>query len=76
LHIGISCKKRFEVLNKRVLGIDAVEPVRGCLVYSIYKRNVPPWSAGLATRSVVGFVGAKILLLVESAKYFEGKLLL
>jgi hypothetical protein len=26
------------------------------------KRNVPPWSAGLATRSVVGFVGAKVLL--------------
>ena len=26
------------------------------------KRNVPPWSAGLATRSVVGFVAAKVLL--------------
>ena len=26
------------------------------------KRNVPPWSAGLATRSVVGFVATKVLL--------------
>ena len=37
------------------------------------KRNVPPWSAGLATRSVVGFVAAKVLLLFETAKHFDGK---
>ena len=47
--------------------------VMGCFVYSILKRNVPPWSAGLATRSVVGFVGAKVLLFSEMAKQFEGK---
>ena len=39
------------------------------------KRNVPPWSAGLATRSVVGFVAAKVLLFSEMAKHFEGKCL-
>ena len=39
------------------------------------KRNVPPWSAGLATRSVVGFVGTKVLLFSETAKQFEGKCL-
>jgi hypothetical protein len=27
LHTWIFCQKRFEVLNKRVLGIDAVEPI-------------------------------------------------
>ena len=37
------------------------------------KRNVPPWSAGLATRSVVGFVAAKIVLLFDTAKHFEGE---
>ena len=40
---------------------------------SLYKRNVPPWSAGLATRSVVGFVDAKVVLLFETAKLFEEK---
>ena len=34
------------------------------------KRNVPPWSAGLATRSVVGFVGAKVRLLFGIANLF------
>ena len=38
-------------------------------------KNVPPWSAGLATRSVVGFVNAKVVLFFGFAKYFEGKLL-
>ena len=47
--------------------------VIGCLVYSIYKRNVPPWSAGLATRSVVGFVGAKVRLFPGLTKHFEEK---
>jgi len=32
----------------------------------IMQKNVPPWSAGLATRSVVGFVGAKVLLFTDS----------
>ena len=35
----------------------------GLLCIFHIKRNVPPWSAGLATRSVVGFIGAKVLLL-------------
>lgn len=47
--------------------------VMGCFVYSILKRNVPPWSAGLATRSVVGFVGAKVLLFPGLTKHFEEK---
>ena len=37
------------------------------------KRNVPPWSAGLATRSVVGFVGAKVRLLFGISKLFLRK---
>ena len=37
------------------------------------KRNVPPWSAGHATRSVVGFVVAKVLLLFGIANFFEEK---
>ena len=45
----------------------------GLLCIFHIKRNVPPWSAGLATRSVVGFVVAKILLLFETAKHFEWK---
>ena len=57
--------------------------VMGCFVYSSegdgllcifhIKRNVPPWSAGLATRSVVGFVGAKVLLWFGIAKLFWRK---
>ena len=45
----------------------------GLLCIFHIKRNVPPWSAGLATRSVVGFVAAKVVLLFETAKHFEGK---
>ena len=45
----------------------------GLLCIFHIKRNVPPWSAGLATRSVVGFVGSKIVLLFEIAKLFEEK---
>ena len=45
-------------------------------IFHIIKRNVPPWSAGLATRSVVGFVAAKVVLLVESTKHFGWKKLL
>ena len=37
----------------------------GLLCIFHIKRNVPPWSAGLATRSVVGFVGAKVRIFVE-----------
>lgn len=39
----------------------------GLLCILHIKRNVPPWSAGLATRSVVGFIGAKVQLLFEIA---------
>ena len=39
-----------------------------CIIH--IKRNVPPWSAGLATRSVVGFVGAKVRLLFGITKLF------
>ena len=71
LHHWVSAQERSEVLNEGVLGIDAVEPignaaklrietVDGLLCIFHIKRNVPPWSAGLATRSVVGFVGAKV----------------
>ena len=42
----------------------------GLLCIFHIKRNVPPWSAGLATRSVVGFVGAKVQLLFGKAKLF------
>lgn len=45
----------------------------GLLCIFHIKRNVPPWSAGLATRSVVGFVDAKVVLLFETAKLFEEK---
>ena len=44
-----------------------------CCILLPYIKNVPPWSVGLATRSVVGFVGAKVLLFSEMAKQFEGK---
>ena len=37
------------------------------------KRNVPPWSAGLATRSVVGFIAAIIRLSIGVTKLFERK---
>ena len=42
----------------------------GLLCIFHIKRNVPPWSAGLATRSVVGFVDAKVRLLFGIAKLF------
>ena len=42
----------------------------GLLCIFHIKRNVPPWSAGLATRSVVGFIGAKVQLFSEIAKFF------
>ena len=45
----------------------------GLLCIFHIKRNVPPWSAGLATRSVVGFVGTKVLLLFGIAKLFQRK---
>ena len=45
----------------------------GLLCIFHIKRNVPPWSAGLATRSVVGFVGAKVRLLFGIAKLFQRK---
>ncbi|MBO5612399.1 MAG: hypothetical protein J5918_07365, partial [Prevotella sp.] len=45
----------------------------GLLCIFHIKRNVPPWSAGLATRSVVGFVGAKVQLLFGIAKLFQRK---
>jgi len=54
-----------------LLGICSAR-VMGYLVYSIIK-NVPPWSAGLATRSVVGFVAPKEQLFSEIAKFFEEK---